>query len=112
MRNRVPPNLYAVFAVALFRLTATAPKLQNPLALTTEEKKETFKRDTRNSRNNGKNSRIEAMTIQLPLPVALPAPQLHAAVTTALNAAATLTAEIALQAARALVGATPRQVRV
>jgi hypothetical protein len=39
MRNRVPPNLYAVFAVALFRLTAAAPKLQNPLALTTEEKK-------------------------------------------------------------------------
>jgi len=61
MRNRVPPNLYAVFAVALFRLTAAAPKLQNPLALTTEEKKETFKRDTRNSRNNGKNSRIEAI---------------------------------------------------
>jgi len=36
------------------------------------------------------------MTIQLPLPIALPAPQLHAAVATALNAAATLTAEIAL----------------
>jgi len=39
MRNRAPPNLYAVFAVALFRLTAAAPKLQNPLTLTTEEKK-------------------------------------------------------------------------
>ena len=39
MRNRVPPNLYAVFAVALFKLTAAAPKLQNPLALSTEEKK-------------------------------------------------------------------------
>ena len=39
MRNKVPPNLYAVFAIALFKLTATAPKLQNPLALTTEEKK-------------------------------------------------------------------------
>jgi len=39
MRNRVPPNLYAVFAVSLFKLTATAPKLQNPLALSTEEKK-------------------------------------------------------------------------
>jgi hypothetical protein len=61
MRNRVPPNLYAVFAVALFKLTAAAPKLQNPLALSTEEKKETFKRDTRNSRNNGKDSRIEAI---------------------------------------------------
>ncbi|MFZ8839848.1 MAG: hypothetical protein ACO2PM_13255, partial [Pyrobaculum sp.] len=42
MRNRAPPNLYAVFAVALFRLTAAAPKLQNPLALTTEEKKRNF----------------------------------------------------------------------
>ena len=52
------------------------------------------------------------MTIQLPLPIALPAPQLHAAVATALNAAATLTAEIALQAARALIGAVPRQVRI
>jgi hypothetical protein len=52
------------------------------------------------------------MTIQLPPPTALPTPQLHAAVATALNAAATLTAEIALQAARALVGATPRQVRI
>ncbi|MFZ8809219.1 MAG: hypothetical protein ACO2PN_27900 [Pyrobaculum sp.] len=39
MRNRVPPNLYAVFAVSLFKLTAAAPKLQNPLALSTEEKK-------------------------------------------------------------------------
>lgn len=39
MRNKVPPNLYAVFAIALFKLTATAPKLQDPLALTTEEKK-------------------------------------------------------------------------
>jgi len=38
--------------------------------------------------------------------------QLHAAVSTALNAAATLTAEIVLQAVRALVGATPRQVRM
>jgi hypothetical protein len=38
--------------------------------------------------------------------------QLHAAVSTALNAAATLTAEIVLQAVRALIGATPRQVRV
>jgi hypothetical protein len=38
--------------------------------------------------------------------------QLHAVVSTALNAAATLTAEIVLQAVRALVGATPRQVRV
>jgi hypothetical protein len=42
----------------------------------------------------------------------LPMSQLHAAVSTALNAAATLTAEIVLQAVRALVGATPRQVRV
>jgi hypothetical protein len=39
MRNIVPPNRYAVFAVALFKLTAAEPKLQNPLALTTEEKK-------------------------------------------------------------------------
>ena len=39
MRNRAPPNLYAAFAATLFRLTAAAPKLQNPLALTTEEKK-------------------------------------------------------------------------
>lgn len=39
MRNRAAPSLYAVFAVALFRLTAAAPKPQNPLALTTEEKK-------------------------------------------------------------------------
>jgi len=38
--------------------------------------------------------------------------QVHAAVATALNAAATLTAEIALQAVRGIVGATPRQVRV
>jgi len=38
--------------------------------------------------------------------------QLHAAVSTALNATAMLTAEIVLQAVRALVGATPRQVRV
>jgi hypothetical protein len=38
--------------------------------------------------------------------------QLHAAVATALNATATLTAEIVLQAVRALVGATPRQVKV
>jgi hypothetical protein len=52
------------------------------------------------------------MTIQLPPPTALPTPQLHAAVATALNAAATLTAETALQAARALIGAVPRQVRV
>jgi len=46
------------------------------------------------------------------LPMAVPMSQLHAAVATALNAAATLTAEIVLQAVRALVGATPRQVRV
>jgi hypothetical protein len=52
------------------------------------------------------------MTIQLPPPTALPAPQLHAAVATALNAAATLTAEIALQAAKALIGLAPRQVRI
>jgi hypothetical protein len=52
------------------------------------------------------------MKIQLPPPTAPPAPQLHAAVATALNAAATLTAEIALQAARALIGATPRQVKI
>jgi len=38
--------------------------------------------------------------------------QLHAAVSTALNVAATLTAEIVLQAARALIGAVPRQVRI
>jgi hypothetical protein len=44
--------------------------------------------------------------------MAVPMSQLHAAVSTALNAAATLTAEIVLQAVRALVGATPRQVRV
>jgi hypothetical protein len=51
------------------------------------------------------------MTIQLPPPTALPAPQPHAAVATALNAATTLTAEIAQQAARALIGLAPRQVR-
>jgi hypothetical protein len=44
--------------------------------------------------------------------MAVPMSQLHAAVSTALNVAATLTAEIVLQAVRALVGATPRQVRV
>jgi hypothetical protein len=44
--------------------------------------------------------------------MAVPMSQLHAAVSTALNATATLTAEIVLQAARALIGATPRQVRV
>jgi len=44
--------------------------------------------------------------------MAVPMSQMHAAVATALNAAATLTAEIALQAARGLIGATPRQVRV
>ena len=44
--------------------------------------------------------------------MAVPTSQVHAAVATALNAAATLTAEIVLQAARALIGATPRQVRV
>ena len=44
--------------------------------------------------------------------MALPMSQLHAAVSTALNAAAMLTAEIVLQAVRALIGATPRQVRV
>jgi hypothetical protein len=44
--------------------------------------------------------------------MALPMSQLQAAVSTALNAAAMLTAEIVLQAVRALVGATPRQVRV
>jgi hypothetical protein len=44
--------------------------------------------------------------------MAVPMSQVHAAVATALNAAATLTAEIVLQAVRALVGATPRQVRV
>ncbi|MFZ8810977.1 MAG: hypothetical protein ACO2PN_23070 [Pyrobaculum sp.] len=52
------------------------------------------------------------MTIQLPPPTALPTPQLHAAVATTLNAATTLTAEIALQAAKALIGAVPRQVRI
>ena len=44
--------------------------------------------------------------------MAVPMSQLHAAVSTALNAAAMLTAEVVLQAVRALVGATPRQVRV
>ena len=44
--------------------------------------------------------------------MAVPMSQLHAAVSTALNAAAMLTAEVVLQAARALIGATPRQVRV
>ena len=44
--------------------------------------------------------------------MAVPMSQLHAAVATAFNAAATLTAEIVLQAVRALIGATPRQVRV
>ena len=39
MRNRLPPDLYAEFAASLFRLASVAPKLQNPLALTTEEKK-------------------------------------------------------------------------
>jgi hypothetical protein len=52
------------------------------------------------------------MTIQLPPPIAPPVPQLRAAVTAAFNATATLTAEIALQAARALIGAVPRQVRI
>jgi len=44
--------------------------------------------------------------------MAVPMSQVHAAVMTALNAAAMLTAEIVLRAVRALVGATPRQVRV
>ena len=44
--------------------------------------------------------------------MAVPMSQAYAAVATAFNAAATLTAEIVLQAVRALVGATPRQVRV
>jgi len=52
------------------------------------------------------------MRAQLLPPIALPTLQPHAAVATALNAAATLTAEIALQAARALIGAVPRQVRI
>jgi uncharacterized protein YegL len=52
------------------------------------------------------------MTIQLPPPTALPAPQLHAAVATTLNAADTPTAETALQAAKALIGAVLRQVRI
>jgi len=39
MRNRAPPDLYAEFAASLFKLASVAPKLQNPLALTTEEKK-------------------------------------------------------------------------
>ena len=42
--------------------------------------------------------------------MAVPMSQVHAVVATAFNAAATLTAEIALQAARGLIGATPRQV--
>jgi hypothetical protein len=98
-------------AASLFKLASEAPKLQNLQAHTTEEKKK-ISNEIRNSRNHGKNSRVEAMTIQLPLPIALPAPQLHAAVATAPNAAATLTAEIALQAVKALIGAVPRQVRV
>jgi len=61
MRNRVPPNFYAVFTVALFKLTAAAPKLQNPPSAYHRRKKETFKRDSRNSRNNGKDSRIESI---------------------------------------------------
>jgi len=44
--------------------------------------------------------------------MAEPMSQVHAAVATALNAAATLTAEIALQAVKALIGITPRQVRI
>jgi hypothetical protein len=44
--------------------------------------------------------------------MAVPMSQVYAAVATAFNAAATLTAEIVLQAVRALIGATPRQVRV
>jgi len=44
--------------------------------------------------------------------MAVPMSQAYAAVATAFNAAATLTAEIVLQAVRALIGATPRQVRV
>ena len=39
MRDRLPPDLYAEFAASLFKPTEVAPKLQNPLALTTEEKK-------------------------------------------------------------------------
>ena len=39
MRNRLPPDLYAEFAASLFKLASVPPKLQNPLALTTEEKK-------------------------------------------------------------------------
>jgi hypothetical protein len=38
MHNRLPPDLYAEFAAPLFKLTAVAPKLQNPL-LSTEEKR-------------------------------------------------------------------------
>jgi len=108
MRNSLPPDLYAEFAASLFKLASEAPKLQNLQAHTTEEKKKTSN-EIRNSRNHGKNSRVEAMTIQLPPPTALPTPQLHAAVATAPNAAATLTAEIALQAVKALIGA---QVRI
>ena len=44
--------------------------------------------------------------------MAEPMSQVHAAAATALNAAATLTAEIALQAVKALIGLTPRQVRI
>jgi len=44
--------------------------------------------------------------------MAVPMSQVHAAVATAFNAAAMLTAEIVLQAARALIGAVPRQVRI
>jgi len=44
--------------------------------------------------------------------MAVPMSQVHAAVATAFNAAAMLTAEVVLQAARALIGAVPRQVRV
>jgi len=104
MRNRLPPDLYAEFAAPLFKLASVAPKLQNPLALTTEEKKK-FKRNAGNSRNRGKDSHVEAMRAQLPPPIAPPVPQLRAAVTTAFNATATLTAD--LQAVRALIGATP-----
>jgi len=39
MRHRAPPNLYAVFAVALFKLTAAAPKLQLPSAYHRRKKK-------------------------------------------------------------------------
>ena len=39
MRNRLPPDLYDEFAASLFKPTEVAPKLQNPLAPTTEEKR-------------------------------------------------------------------------